>query len=418
VLDTTLLRVMKNRKDYYTLIDLIPEGTLDPNAKVILRNFGMYFEKFPTHDTIVMREFGPRFKAWNPKLKEDEFLVFIRILGNLVAEPDVDERENIVHELSEYTFMQTMANLTEQFQNGELPDAVSAVNAAFDKYRTRRGIKAKASWIDTGIGDLLLDEFNDAGLAWRLQALNGSMRRLRPGDFGIVAARPDQGKTSFFASEGTFLTAQLPPERNMLWLNNEGPGRRIIPRLYQAALELSMDAMKDLHAAGRLEDMYVEKMGRRDRVRVVDIHDMSNGQVEAIIEENNPGLIVYDMMDNVKGFEGEARTDLALERKYQWARERSVKYDCIGIAASQISVEGDNMMFPGMSALKDSKTGKQGACDFQIMIGSVNDEGYKGSRFIGVPKNKLRRPGGPSDPRKEVLFDAQRSLYLDIPTGE
>lgn len=387
MLDTTLLRVMKNRKDYYALIDLIPEGTLDPNAKVILRNFGMYFEKFPTHDTIVMREFGPRFKAWNPKLKEDEFMVFIRILGNLVAEPDVDERENIVQELSEYTFMQTMANLTEQFQNGELPDAVAAVSAAFDKYRTRRGIKAKASWIDTSIGDLLLDEFNDAGLAWRLAALNGSMRRLRPGDFGIVAARPDQGKTSFFASEGTFLTAQLPPDRNMLWVNNEGPGRRIIPRLYQAALGLTMDQMKDLHSQGRLEPMYIEKMGRRDRIRVVDIHDITNGQVEAIIEDNNPGLIVYDMIDNIRGFGDAARTDLALEAMYQWARERSVKFDCIGIAASQISVEGDNMMFPGMSALKDSKTGKQGACDFQIMIGSVNDESYRGSRGPSAPKN-------------------------------
>jgi replicative DNA helicase len=418
VLDTTLLRVMKTRRDYYSLIDLIPEGTLDPNAKVILQNFGMYFEKFPSHDTIVMKEFGPRFKAWNPKLKQDEFLVFIRILGNIVSDADVDQRENIVQELSEYTFMQTMANLTEQFQNGELPDSVSAVTAAFDKYRTRRGIKAKASWIDTSIGELLLDEFNDAGLGWRLQCLRQSMRGLRPGDFGIVAARPDQGKTSFFASEGTFLTEQLPPDRNMLWLNNEGPGRRIIPRLYQAALGLGMDQMKELQQQGLLEKAYIDKMGRRDRIRVVDIHDMTNGQVETIIEDNNPGLIVYDMIDNIRGFGSEARTDLALEAMYQWARERSVKYDCAGLAASQISVEGDNMMFPGMSALKDSKTGKQGACDFQIMIGSVNDENLRGSRFIGVPKNKLRRPGFPSDPRKEVTFDGNRSLYLDIPIGE
>jgi replicative DNA helicase len=417
VLDTTLLRVMKERKDYYSLLPLIPEGTLDPNAKVLLHNFGLYFEKFPSHNHIDMMAFAPRFKAWNPKLKTEEFMVFVRIMGNLKPDTDTDERENIVQELSEYTFMQTMANLTEQFQNGELEDALSSVTVAFDKYKMRRGIKARATWIDTGIGELLLDEFNDAGVAFRLACLNQSMRRLRPGDFGILAARPDKGKTSFLASEVTYMAPQLPPDRNVLLLNNEGPGRRIIPRLYQAALGHTMDEMKSEHSAGRLEAAYIERMGRRDKVRVVDIHGMTNGQVETIIEDNNPGIIVYDMIDNIQGFGGEARTDLALEHMYQWARERSVKYDSIGIATSQISYEGDNQMYPPQSALKDSKTGKQGACDFMIMIGAVQDEAYRGSRFISTPKNKLRRPGGNSDTRTEVLFDMNRSLYTDVPTG-
>lgn len=418
MLDTTLLRVMKSRKEYNLLLGLIPEDTLDPHARVILKNFGMYFEKFPSHERIEMREFGPRFKAWNPKLKDDEFMQYVRILSNVVPDADEDERENIVQEVTEYTFMQTLANLTEQFQQGELEDVVSSVTAAFDRYKQRRGIKARASWIDTGIGELLQDEFNDAGVSWRLGCLNRSMRRLRPGDFGIVAARPDQGKTTFFASEVTHMAGQLPEDRNILWLNNEGPGRRIIPRLYQAALGLTMDEMKELHSDGKLESAYVSAVGRRDRIRVVDIHDFSNTHVETIIEDNNPGIIVYDMIDNIRGFGSEARTDLALEHMYQWARERSVKYDCIGLAASQISVEGDNVMFPPMSALKDSKTGKQGACDFQIMIGSVNDENMRNARFIGVPKNKLRRPGAPGDPRCEVIFDGVRGVYKDIPVGE
>jgi len=64
--------------------------------------------------------------------------------------------------------------------------------------------------------------------------------------------------------------------------------------------------------------------------------------------------------------------------------------------------------------LKDSKTGKQGACDFQLMIGSVDDPMMRMARFIGLPKNKLRLPDGPSSPDAEVIFDAIRSRYKDI----
>src|SRR5690606_31011004 len=136
-----------------------------------------------------------------------------------------------------------------------------------------------------------------------------------------------------------------------------------------------------------------------------DIHGYNNSQVELILQDNNPGLIIYDMIDNIK-FNGEAaRTDLALEYMYQWARERSVKYDSIGWASSQISNDGDGLMFPTLGMLKDSKTGKQGACDFQLMIGSSNDAGLQSSRWLGLPKNKLRKEGAPGDPRAEVIFD-------------
>ena len=168
---------------------------------------------------------------------------------------------------------------------------------------------------------------------------------------------------------------------------------------------------------GTAEAEYIKVMGRRDRVRVIDIHGWTNGMVERVLEESNPGIIVYDMIDNIKGFGNAARTDLGLEMMYQWARERSVKFDAIGIATSQISNDGDGLMFPTLGMLKDSKTGKQGACDMQIMIGASNDPSYANSRFIGVPKNKLSRPGIPEDPRQEVRFDRDRARFEDV-TGE
>jgi replicative DNA helicase len=175
-----------------------------------------------------------------------------------------------------------------------------------------------------------------------------------------------------------------------------------------------MTEMKEKHSAGLLVNEYREAVGRLDRIRVVDIHGLTNMQCEMIIEANNPGIVIYDMIDSIKGFGDAARTDLGLEKMYQWGRERSVKYDSIGIATSQISADGDGLRYPTMAMLKDSKTGKQGACDFQIMIGSINEPGFSSSRFIGIPKNKLRRPDGPASPDCEVAFDGLRSRYKDM----
>lgn len=412
-----LLRIMRRRSDYNKLKDMIPASNLDPQAVAIIEDFGKYFEKFPTHTSVDMTTFLPRFKAWHPKMSDEKFNSFRAMLLNTVPEPDEDQRKNILAELSELELMTKLANLTEEFNQGDLPDAYDAVNRTMDAFRERTGRRA-SSYVETPIGELLQDEFDDTGIAWRLDCLNMSMRKLRPGDFGIIAGRPDKGKTSFISSEVTFFAKQLPPDRNVVWLNNEGKGARIKPRWYQSALNLTMNELKERYREGVLVDQYREAIGGRlDKLRVYDIHGFSTGQVESILEESNPGVIVYDMIDKIRGFGDAARTDLMLEQMYDWARERSVKYDCIGLATSQISNEGDGLQFPTLGMLKDSKTGKQGACDFQLMIGASNDVVLAGSRFISLPKNKLRRPDGAADPRAEVIFDGLRARYRDIPVG-
>lgn len=418
MLDIVLLRILKNRKDFAALYEMMPRDTMDAKTVAIADDFKKYFEAYPTHNAVDWPTFVPQFKRWHPTLKDDQFNEYVGVFRNIIPDADADQHRNMVTWMAEVELMTLIANIAHKHAEGEVEDAWAEITAAQDQYRNRTGIKVQNGFISVPIEDLLQDEFDDTGVAWRLDCLNKSMRRLRPGDFGIVAGRPDKGKTSFIASETTFMAPQLPPDRNILWLNNEGPGRRIIPRLYQAALNYSMQELIQHSNAKTLVPAYREAIGGRlDKFRVHDIHGWNNGQVERVIEESNPGIIVYDMIDNVKGFGSEARTDLQLEAMYQWARERSVKYDCIGIATSQISNEGDGLQFPTLGMLKDSKTGKQGACDFQLMIGASNDPVLQNSRYIGLPKNKLRRPDGPGDPRAEVEFDGTRSRYNDIPMG-
>jgi replicative DNA helicase len=100
---------------------------------------------------------------------------------------------------------------------------------------------------------------------------------------------------------------------------------------------------------------------------------------------------------------------------YQWARLMGVKHDCAVIANSQISADGDGLQFPTLPMLKDSKTGKQGAADLIITMGAVNDDALSNSRYFGTTKNKKVRTGMKSSPNREVIFDGNRSRFVEPP---
>lgn len=415
MIDIILLRLLKYRKDWAMLKDVIPKANLSTETQALVEDFGRYFKDYPSHNVIDLITFLPKFRTWHAGMSADQFAGYTSILRNIAPDPDEDQRRNILEDMANIELMTAIANKADQFHEGDLDeDPYTALTMLMDNYRRRRGLKAM-TYIQDDIGDLLKDEFDDAGIHWRLKCLNESMRPLRGGDFGILAGRPDQGKTTLVTSEVTFMAPQLPIERNVVWLNNEGPGKRIKPRLYQSALGITMSQMKEMYAAGTLVEAYKKALGRGgERIRIFDIHGMSTGMVSNILEENNAGIAVFDMIDNVHGFGDSARTDLMLEKMYQWARELMVKLDCIGLATSQISQDGDDIRFPAMHMLKDSKTGKQGACDFQLMIGSISDPAYQYSRFMGLPKNKLQRPDGKKDPKAEVQFWPTKARYEDI----
>lgn len=413
MIDLKLLQILKYRDEYRKVIGRVPMESMEATTVALLKDFGKYFDRFPAHDRINLQTFAPLFSSWHPKLSVEQKHAYATILKRVNADVDEDEAEVVLHSLLELRLASDIANLLARYEEGDVANIhgeLDEVITAFQKDARIKGL----DFVRVDVDDMLNQEANDSGLRWRLQCLNASMRGLRPGDFGIVAGRPDKGKTTFLASEITALAAQV--DRPLLWLNNEGPGNRIYTRLWQAALGLPLSELIALHRKGRLIPEYEAAIkGDQHKIRVFDIHGMDTYAVERIVEQNEPAVVVYDMIDNVRGFGDAARTDLTLEKMYQWARELAVKYEFIGIATSQISVDGANTQFPSDHMLKDSKTGKQGACDFILMIGAIDDPGFANARFIGLPKNKLRREGGPGNPRACVAYKPQIARYDDLP---
>lgn len=433
-LDITILQVLRDRDKYERLCRVVPWAALDQQIAIILKDYGDYFKEHPAAKTVEPGPFTLWFLGFKHKnLKPEVQSIFKSLLAQITKPLAPGVEDGLTARLVAADKATKATQILQDWDEGKDIDLLACLKNLTEEYEQDLDRKVKNPQVLTPIEDILKADENDHGLHFRLPCLNRHIKPLQGGDFVVVAARPDKGKTTFGASELTCMAAQLaevyPDERrDGLWFNNEGPGVRIVQRCFQAALGVTTEEMVALnnkpapatHAKHKtaLRAAYADAMnGEPGRLRIFDIHDMWNHEVEAIIQLYKPGFILFDMIDNIK-FGGQAanngqRTDQILEEMYKWARNIAVKYNCAVLAMSQLSADADGVAFPTLPQLKDSKTGKQGAADVIITLGSVNEPSLDTSRYIGTTKNKKVRTGMAGSPRQEVQFKGDIARYVE-----
>lgn len=432
-LDLTTLQLLKHRAKYEALSRAIPARALDIRTQVLLKDYGRFFVEFPEAPRVDRGAFSLFFRMIHPKLSPEDLAVYDELFGKIEHDVDPALETGIMRRLTEAATAYDLATMLEKYQAGEEVDIRLGLTGFLEAYETNLGKTVANPQVLDAIEDLLKDCENGTGLKFRQNCLNRCITPIQGGDFFVVAGRPDKGKTTFLTDNLTYMAAQVdqvyPGEnRSILWFNNEGPGKRIVTRAFQSALNATMEDLVALanqpadpeyaRYKTMVRQKYVQALGGRPGVlRIFDIHDWWNHEVEDVIKRYKPALIVFDMVDNIRfggsTMNGGERTDQLLEAMYQWARVRGVKYDCGVIATSQISADGDGVPYPTLPQLKDSKTGKQGAADVIITIGASNDAMLEASRFLGTTKNKKRVTGAPGSPRTEVMFDGSRGRYVE-----
>ena len=262
----------------------------------------------------------------------------------------------------------------------------------------------------TDLVELIHTSRSMANLRWRLDSLNKRLGSLRKGNFGFVFARPETGKTTFLASEISFMAAQA--EAPILWFNNEQEIREVIIRCYQAALGIDYpNLLRDIEGN---RDKYIE--ATKDNIKFKDDASIHWKQVEKICEQTKPSLVVFDQIDKIKGFDND-REDLRLGAIYIWARELAKRY-CPVIGICQADGSGEGQRWLTMANVANAKTSKQAEADWILGIGKVNDPGYDNLRFMHLSKNKLLGDED-SDPklrhdRWELLLEPEIGRYRDL----
>lgn len=417
-MDLNILGALRERNRFRQLRGAVPDAQLGVETLTMLSWYDAYFKQFPDKDRIetdVLRSF---FTLRAGTSTPEQQAVMKMLITKLDTDVDKSIIEGITAQLYERDFAGRAAAVLRKFEDGEEVDVTYELNRMANENMRRLSSAQPSSYIDTPIEDLLKEYEDDRGLKLPTNVLKESVGGLQGGDLLLVAGRPDKGKTSLVAAILTEFAPQLKDMgwegRPLLWLNNEGSGKRIIPRIYQAALNVDFLELTRLSNAGTLRSLYLQAVCNQD-IRVKDIHGMSLGQIEQVIEDMNPAAVVYDMPANIKttGMGAGANKTDGLEGIWQGIRDICVLHNHVGIGTSQISNEGDNELFPGYGALKDSKTGVQGAVDVMLMMGAFNSPDMAAVRGFATPKNKRQIAGKPSYVQSTIAFDSARCQFTD-----
>ena len=266
------------------------------------------------------------------------------------------------------------------------------------------------SYVSDDLVDLLDTSHSLAGNRWRLDSLNKTLGSLRKGDFGFIFARPETGKTTFLASEVSYMAEHA--TQPVLWINNEEQSNKVMLRCYQSALELTLEEL--LIDPSRYRGQFQERL--QGRVRIYDAPGASFKQIEKLVDKVKPSLIVFDQIDKIKGFEND-REDLRLGSIYIWARELAKAHAPV-IGVCQADGSGEGVRWLTMGNVANAKTSKQAEADWILGIGKISDTGYDNLRFMHLSKNKLLGDTDTDPTRRhdrwEVVLDAQRARYRDL----
>ena len=381
-------------------------------TNTILDGMDKYYKTFPSVTEFAWDSFSAFLIADQSKRLTDDSIVKLRMmLTKAKTFVPHHAHEEVVKTLIELDYLALIMEECEKVKEGssDLEHVhIIATNALKD---VERYIEKDELFVSADLS-VIADRITSSGYEWRLDALNRSLGPLRTGNFVIVAARVEVGKTTFLASEVSYLAQQLPKDRPVVWVNNEEESSVVFFRIVQAALgQESKVLIADSKAA---MVSYTTLMGGdKDKIRVTK--DMNNVRdLETLFREVNPGLIIFDQLDKVDGFKSDEREDLKLGKIYKWARELARSYGPV-IAASQLSASAVEMKDPpfiGLDALRGSKTDKPGEADVVITIGKYKEPKSPEEemiRTINVPKNKL--PGGGS---KQVESDRHGQFLVTI----
>ena len=415
MIDLALLRIIKHKQQFDKVHRYIPRSAIDKRTKAVTDDIGKYFEMNPEETTVDFPAFRSMFfTIWHKGMDKDTCAYYNQLIDNMQKDVPESIKKNIINNLLELEFATDTANLINEYEQGEEIELVEAVHTLTTK--VKESIERTTSHEFSDLDDSTVgEEDDDNGMEWPLDCMNEVYRNIQGGDQYIVAARPGKGKTSFLTFLNWSMCQQMPANKVIVWFNNESRRQRIMSRQIMSALNMTNGELAKLKATGGLTDAYVAAMGDKARVRVYDIHGKNSSYLEDVLESvghENIGAIVLDMLDNVKfPMKDGMREDQRLEQMYQWSRELGVKHNCPVFPTSQISNDGAGLMFPQENMLKDSKTGKQGACDGIIMLGSSDDPLLQSKRGISMPKTKSKREGM-SDLREEIIFDADRGRFL------
>lgn len=395
-----LLNVLKSKTNWVRFRKHIKETAMSDVGWMMVQTIQSYYDCYPARTSIDWEEFEAYFfLIKNKHLSGDKGILARGLLGqikdydkSLLSSSTTEEiLQDVLSEFIQLDYASRIVDVGMSIANNKAGIGLEDVGKLVNEWERETGKAVAKSDIFVSVDTAPLKEtISGDGFEWRLHELNCSLGPLRLGDFVIVGARPESGKTTFAAQEATYMATQIKDKRPIVWVNNEERSKKVQLRCIQSHFAIDNKTLYD--NLEKWVEQYKKDIG--EKLLIIDDDENYNNvkRLDLLFEEYNPCMVVFDQLDKVEGWGKEERDDLRLGKLYKWARNVSKKYGPV-IALSQVDGTGEGEKWIQMNQLRGSKTDKQGEADAIVTVGRVNDPHLEYQRFIHVPKNKLF--GGP-----------------------
>ena len=395
-MDLNILRALANRDRYRILRASVPDDMLDQNTVSILGWYSVYFNKYPEHKHV---QWDALATLMTLGIQDKEHLELIRQIIQQVQKPVGDDViTNTINQLGELRLAGEVGKLVADYNSGEEIDLTFELQRITQQASERMLAASGEGWANADILEYLEAEADDSGidLFKSIGALSERIRRVRPGKNIAIAAPTDAGKTSLLcriAVDAAIQGQEMYPDRPVLYLVNEGTAEAITPRVYQTALALQKSELLALARAGELTPRYEAIVGRRDAIRLQNIHGLSIAEISKIIDQHKPFLVITDMTGRIHTSKLYKDEFVKVEQIWNAMREQAAIQDFIHLGTVQVSGDGYDQLHPPMTALQMSRVGIQTTLDLLLIMGCLLNPTLEKLRGFSTPKNKLAKEG-------------------------
>lgn len=211
-----------------------------------------------------------------------------------------------------------------------------------------------------------------------------------PGVFGLLAARPNAGKSLGAISSSFGPGGWAEQGAKIFYLGNEEHIRRTKHRAV-----CCWSGINHFDSTRSKRSEFIEKANEfalkfEATGQVIFYHKtgLEYTRIEDLIKEHRPDILVIDQLDKLH-VPGDQDGHVRLRKLYTIMREYSVNYEIAIIGVSQASDEASGKKFFGFESLEGSKTGKGAELDLCICIGAENIQQDNFVRYFYIAKNKL-----------------------------
>ena len=384
-MELDIVKLLAKQSNLKRFSSLIREERLSKDIRFILQQLQPYFS-----DTAKPEVDWDEFNTWvtinHPNLSDERMKAIQGYLW-LIRDGCQDVDCSVLRTLSTRHWAEKISDAAYEVSVGDAK--MSRITELLREYNMEvKGVEWDLDSLNLSDTEMMeqLQELKDAPkYSWSVPELELMLGSICKGDFIILGARPDGGKTTLLSTQAVHWAKQLEEGECILRCNNEESASRVRLRQTQAALAWTREeVMKDLQKS---VDTFNEKVGV-GRIKMLDNTSMTVHDIEASIEACNPKIIIIDQIWKVGGFEKTSHNGIDRYAKLaQYVRELAKRYGPI-IGASQLDGSADGEKYPKMNALYNSKTAVQGEADAIVCIGQNPSEGVD-IRFLSAPKNKL-----------------------------